>query len=92
MTEYVINLSEIEKKSLEYVAVDAGEWIQNAVHERCRLAMEELVADTIRDKLAKGEVLSGTKEEIAMASTLPNAKQRHEDMMSKMLSTIPGQS
>lgn len=91
MTEYVVNLTDVEKKALEYVAADCNEWIQNAIHERCRLAMEELVADTIRDKLARGETLAGTKEDIALASTLPNAKKRHDDMMASMMVPSPMQ-
>ena len=87
--QYIIELSDVEKKSLEYVAVDANEWIQNAVHERCRLAMEELVADDIADKLSKGIAVNGTKEEIVTNSTLPSAAERHETTMNEMINTIP---
>jgi len=87
--QYIIELSDVEKKSLEYVAVDANEWIQNAVHERCRLAMEELVADDIADKLSKGIAVNGTKEEIVINSTLPSAAKRHETTMNEMINTIP---
>lgn len=88
---YTIELTDVEKKSLEYVAISADSWIQNAVHERCRLAMEELVAADIADKMAKGLPISGTKEEMVMASTLPSAKDRHEETLAKMNSLpIPG--
>lgn len=80
-TEYVVVLTPVEVKALEYVSVDCDSWIQNAVHERCRLAMEQLVADEIATKLGSGGIVSGTKEEIVLNSTLPNAKQRHEEMV-----------
>lgn len=82
--QFIIELTEIEKKSLEYVAVDANEWIQNAIHERCRLAMEELVNDIVNDRLSKGIAVNGTKEELVMNSTLPSAKERHDIIMSQM--------
>lgn len=78
MTDYTITLTDAEKKALEYVALDANEWIQNAVHERCRLAIEEMVQVDIQTKLANGESISGTKEEMVLASTLPSAKDRNE--------------
>lgn len=87
--EYTIILSDIEKKALEYVAVDVNQWIQNAVHERCRLAGEELIADTIKYNLANNILISGTPDEIIMSSTLPNAQARHEEAMSRMISVIP---
>lgn len=75
--DFVVTLSDVELKALEYVAYDANDWIQNAVHERCRIAIDELVQATINDKLSKGESVSGTKEEIVLSSTLPSAKDRH---------------
>jgi len=40
---FTVELSDAEKKALEYVALSADDWIQNAAHERCRLAIEEMV-------------------------------------------------
>ena len=82
--DYTITLSDGEKKALEYVAFDANTWIQNAVHERCRLAIEELVSDDINDKLSKGLPIAGTKEEMLLNSTLPSAAERHEASVSQM--------
>jgi hypothetical protein len=89
MHTYTIELTDLEKKALEYVAVDANDWIQNAVHERCRIAIEEMVSTDIAEKISKGETISGTKEEIALNSKLPSAKQRHEKMMAEMIKNRP---
>jgi hypothetical protein len=75
---FTVELSDAEKKALEYVSVTANDWIQNAVHERCRLAIEEMVQEEIKRKMEAGEPISGTKEEIVMASNLPTAQDRHE--------------
>lgn len=81
---FTVVLTDAEKKALEYVSVSADNWIQNAVHERCRLAMEDIVSQEVAMKLANGEPISGSKEEIVMASTLPNAAQRHEAALAAM--------
>ena len=64
-------------------------WIQNAVHERARLAVEEMVQTYIQDRLAKGETISGTREEIVMTSGLPNAQERSEAMAKQMMENPP---
>jgi hypothetical protein len=78
---YTIILSDAEQKGMEYISTDVDFWIQNAVHERARLAIEEMVADTIKARLEAGQAVQGTKEEIAMASDLPNAIARNEANM-----------
>ena len=89
MPTYKITLTDVEQKAMEYISTDVDFWIQNAVHERARLAIEELVANHIQEKLAAGEAVSGTKEEIALNSDLPDAQARNEANMKKMLEEGP---
>lgn len=77
---YTVTLSEAEDKALHYVAASAQEWIDNAVHERCRIAIEEIVQEEIQRKLAASETISGTKEEIVMAADIKSAAERNEDV------------
>lgn len=81
---YTIELSDAEQKAMEYVAVDVNDWIQNAVHNRARIAIDEMVAIHVNEKLTKGEPISGTKEDIAMKSDLPNAQTRNEENLKNM--------
>jgi hypothetical protein len=81
---FTVELSDAEKKALEYVALSADDWIQNAAHERCRLAIEEMVNQEVARKLAVGEPISGSKEDIVLASTLPSAAQRHQEALAAM--------
>ena len=64
MATYTITLSEAEDKALASVAVSQQEWIDNVVHERCRIAIEEIVASEVERITATGGSLSGTKEDI----------------------------
>jgi len=79
MTTYTITLSDAENKALGFVSVSQDEWIQNAVHNRCRIAIEEIVAAEVQRKLAAGETISGSKEEIVNAAPIKSAAQRQAD-------------
>ncbi len=78
MKQYTITLSDAEDKALAYIAVSQQEWIDNAVHERCRIAIEEIVAAEVQRKLALGETISGTKDDIVLAAPILSATERNE--------------
>ena len=42
--DYTITLTDTEKKSLEFVALDVKEWISSAAKERARIAKNEIIA------------------------------------------------
>ena len=64
MTNYTINLSAAEDKALSYAALSQNDWIQNAMHERCRIAIEEIVALTVQQCLANNMQIPGSKDEM----------------------------
>jgi hypothetical protein len=64
MSTYSITLSTAEDKALSYAAFSQDDWIQNAVHERCRIAIEEIVALTVQQCLANNVQIPGSKDEI----------------------------
>jgi hypothetical protein len=78
MKQYTITLSDAEDKALAYVAVSQQEWMDNAVHERCRIAIEEIVAAEVQRKLGLGETISGTKDDIVLAAPILSAAERNE--------------
>jgi hypothetical protein len=80
MTTYTITLSEAENKALGFVAVSQDEWIQNAVHNRCRIAIEEIVAAEVQRKLAAGETITGSKEDIVNAAPIKSAAERQAEI------------
>ena len=73
---YTITLSAAEDKALGFVAFSQQDWIDNAVHERCRIAIEEIVAAEVQRKLAAGETISGSKEDIVVAAPIQSAAER----------------
>lgn len=76
MTTYTITLSEAEDKALGVVAVSQDSWIQNAVHERCRIAIEEIVASEVQRLLAANLPITGTKDDIVLAAPIKSATER----------------
>jgi hypothetical protein len=79
MTTYTIILTEAENKALGFVAVSQQDWIDNVVHERCRVAIEEIVAAEVQRKLAANETISGTKEDIVNAAPIKSAAERQAE-------------
>ena len=42
--DYTITLTDTEKKSMEFIAVDVDDWITNAATNRARIAKEEIIS------------------------------------------------
>ena len=67
--KYTIILTEAQQKALECVAYDPQEWIENAVYNRCRIAIDEIVAEEVERITSQGGEISGTKEDIVLAAS-----------------------
>ena len=77
--QYTVTLSDAENKALGFVAFSQQDWIDNAIHERCRIAIEEIVNAEVQRKLAAGETISGSKEDIVNAANIKSAAQRQAE-------------
>jgi hypothetical protein len=73
MKTYTITLTDAQDKALSVVALDQQEWIENAVFERCRLAIEDIVNAEVQRKISAGETISGTKDDIVLAANVQTA-------------------
>jgi hypothetical protein len=80
MTTYTITLSSAEEKALNFVAISADYWIQTAVHERCRIAIEEIVASEVERITSIGGTISGTKEDIVNSAPIKSALERQTEL------------
>lgn len=81
---YTITLSNAQDKALSVVALDQQEWIENAVFERCRIAIEEIVNAEVQRKLAAGESITGSKEDIVMAANVETVAEQNEKLAAEM--------
>jgi hypothetical protein len=62
MTTYTITLSSAEDKALSYAAFSQDDWIQNVAHERCRIAIEEIVTITVQKCLETNTAIPSSKD------------------------------
>jgi len=80
MATYTITLSDAEDKALHVVAMSAQEWIDNAVHERCRIAIEEIVAAEVKRLLDAGQPITGSRDDIVLAAPIQSAAERNAEV------------
>lgn len=77
--KYTITLTEAQNKALLYVC-DPQDWIENAVYNRCRIAIDEIVALEVERITSEGGTISGTKEDIVLAAPIKSGKKRTDEI------------
>lgn len=84
MTTYTINYTEAENKAMSYIAVSVDEWIQNAAHERARIAIEEIVQLTVQRCLENNIQIPGSKDEMILLAFeqgwVKTAEERNQEL------------
>jgi len=65
---YTITLTETEKLAMEYIAYNPQSWVENAMKERARLAIEDIVKIAVDKFLEAGQTIPSSREEIVAAA------------------------
>jgi len=68
MATYTITYTDTEDKAMQYAAADVNEWIQNAVHERARIAINEVVQIAVQQCIATNQTIPGNTDLIVAAA------------------------
>ena len=84
---YKVTLTNAEDKALRYVALDPQEWIDNAIHERCKKAIETIVTEQVQISLEEGKPIAGTKEEIVLNAQIKSAYEREQEREQEIAKT-----
>jgi len=76
-----ITLTAAQEKGLAFVAVSPQEWAENAVHNRCRLAIDEIYTDEVARMTADPSITSipADKDTVVLAADIQTAAQRHAE-------------
>ena len=61
---YTIELTKTEDMALSYAAASQQDWIDNVVHNRCRIAIDDIVQIAVQKFIEAGESMPGNKDEI----------------------------
>lgn len=85
---YTVELSDAQQKAFAYATIDPQDWITNVVSERCRIAIEEIVAAEVQRKLTAGEPITGTKDDIVMAADIESAADRQARFLAEQAALI----
>ena len=82
--DYTITLTDTERKSMEYIAADVKDWIDNAAKNRARIAKDEIIALNTAHCNQNGIAIAvGEDAQVTQAYTLgvvKTGKERHEEM------------
>ena len=71
MAEIKVTVSDTQVKCLEYVAYSVQDWCDNAIHERARVAQDEIIAKLVEHCNANSiAIATGTDAQITQAYTL----------------------
>lgn len=81
-TSYTVGITTAEFLSLQNVMIDQQDWIENAVQNRARIAIDEIINKYTQYKINKGEAITAigttaiieaayTEGVVSIASTAP---------------------
>lgn len=87
MATYTITLTDAEDKALRYVAFDPQDWIDNAVHNRCRQAIDQIYQEEVERMTNDPDVdsIPANKEQVVLAAEIQSAAERQAAAESEMI-------
>jgi hypothetical protein len=90
MKEYKIYLTGAQDLALSYVVANQQDWINNAIENRCRIAMDEIVQICVDRCLSQNIAIPGTRDDIVMLAFtngwVKTAQQMHDETTAAMVS------
>jgi len=85
-TTYTVVLNEAQQKALEYVAVDPAEWIRNVVHNRCRMAIDEIYNAEVTRMTNDPNIsaIPADKNAVVISADIKTAAQANEEALAEL--------
>lgn len=85
-TTYTVVLNEAQQKALEYVAVDPAEWIRNVVHNRCRMAIDEIYNAEVARMTDDPNIsaIPADKNQVVIDAEIKTAAQVNEEALNSL--------
>ena len=79
--EIKITLTSAQEKALAYVAVSPQEWAENLVHNRCRIAIDEIYDMEVARMTADPDITSipADKDTVVLAADIKSAAERNAE-------------
>ena len=85
--DITIELTDAEVKALSYVALSPQEWAENAVHNRCRQAIDEIYAMEVARMTADPDITSipADKDTVVLAADIQSAAERNASQQETLI-------
>ena len=79
MTTLTIELTAAQEKGLAYVAASCQDWAENVVHNRCRIAIDEIYDLEVARMTADPAITSipADKDSVVLAADIQSAAERN---------------
>ena len=61
--DYTVSLTAAEQKAMEYAAYSPSDWIDNVVHNRARIAIDDICREYTNYKLENNEAITAVGKE-----------------------------
>jgi hypothetical protein len=83
MTTLTIELTAAQEKALAYVAASPQEWAENAVYNRCRIAIDEIYDAEVARMTADPDITSipADKEQVVLAADIQSGAERNAEVI-----------
>lgn len=80
---YSVTLNEAQDKAFRHIALDPQEWLTNVTMNRVNAAIDQIVRAEIDRKIAAGETISGTKEDLVLAADIKSVEQMNAEDLAR---------
>lgn len=82
-TTYTVSITDAEKKALEYIAVSVQAWIDNAVDNRARLAIDEIYTAEVARMTADPAItnIPADKDAVVLAADIKSVATRNAEAL-----------
>ena len=80
-TTYTVSITDAEKKALEYIAFSVQDWIDNAVDNRARQAIDEIYNSEVARMTADPSITSipADKDQVVLDADIKSAATRQAE-------------
>lgn len=80
-TTYTVSITDAEKKALEYIAISVQDWVDNAVDNRARIAIDEIYNAEVARMTADPDITSipADKDAVVLAADIKSAATRQAE-------------
>jgi hypothetical protein len=88
--EHTVTLTTAEYMALSYAAVSPEDWIDNAIHYRCSVAIEDIVKICVEKCLASNIQIPGSKDAIVELAFAQGWVKSLADVSAEQAAAAPG--